>query len=182
MLQKRSLCSQALKGLFQLVTTNWRIARLSSCSEQNEWKLNSTSELTTILTSWVKKNRTSIQTTFSDFPSPTGRHPKVPVYALHRNRQAASKELPAPLAFTHPFLVVLQCSFWGEGTRECQSIQLFEWAHSVARSTIQTVWWCQSRGHCHGGAGDHSWKPEWVGKHLVPASAMPSGFQLGDWR
>lgn len=66
-----------------------------------------------------KKLRTSIQATFSYFPSPAGRHPKGPVYAPRHDRGAASKELSAPLTFTHPFLIVLQCGFWGEGSREC---------------------------------------------------------------
>lgn len=105
-------------------------------------------------------HRSSVEATFSDFPFPAGRHPKGPVYALHHNRQAASKELSAPLTFTHPSLIVLQCSFWGEGTKGMSSIQLFEWARSVARNTLQTVscgQWPLDCHHGHGGARDHSW-------------------------
>ena len=54
------------------------------------------------------------------------------------SQQTSSQQLPAPLTFTHPFLIVLQCSFWGEGTRECHQFSFLS-EHSVARNAVQAV-------------------------------------------
>lgn len=79
--------------------------------------------------------------TFSDFPSPAGTHPKASVYALHHSRQAANKELSAPLTFTHPFLIVRQCSFGGGRTRQCQQSGLLN-EHKARAGMLQQ--------QCHG--------------------------------
>lgn len=142
MLQKCCTCSQALRASFIPPTEGLRDypliqSKISPPTEFNKQTTYNSDKL-------KKKNtthRSSVEATFSDFPFPAGRHPKGPVYALHHNRQAASKELSAPLTFTHPSLIALHCSFWGEGTKGMSSIQLFEWARSVARNTMQRVSW-----------------------------------------
>lgn len=44
---------------------------------------------------------------------------------------------------------------------------------------ITRMWQWQQRGH--EAAWDHSWELGWVSEHLVPTSAVLSGFQLGNW-
>lgn len=103
-----------------------------------------------------------------------------PVHALHCNRQ---QRICWPTDFCTDISHCSLVHLLGRRDKTKLSTHLSEWAHSVAWNMIWTSRW-QWKGHCphgHGAAWDHSWKLEQVGKHLVPTSAMPSGFQLGNW-
>lgn len=100
-------------------------------------------------------------------------------------QRSSQQRIICPTDFYTPVSDCSSVQLLGRRVKGMSSLQLFEWVHSAARRTLKPLSQGQSRGYCphgHGGTWDRSWKPEWVGKHLVPASAVPSGFQLGDWR
>lgn len=102
------------------------------------------------------------------------------------SQQTSSQQrIICPTDFHTPISNCSAVQLWGRKDEAMSAIRVAEWAQSMGRNAPTAVSWWQSRGHCphgHGGAQDHSWKPEWAGKHLVPTSAVPSGFQWGDWR
>lgn len=134
---------------------------------------NPTSKLTTVLTSWVTKQQhlfKLLPLTFRPLQE------NIQKFSLHASSQQTSHQrITWPTDFHTQ--IALQYSFWGERTTECNQFTFLN-EHSTAWNIIR-MWQWQQRGH--EAAWDHSWKLGWVGKHLVPTSAVPSGFQLGKW-
>lgn len=179
------LCSQSLKGqvLFPLYhhLKDW----LSLHSEHN------------IPSCWIQqpnqlqfwqaelKNQNNHVSYFQWLSLPCRNTSKSFSICTSSQQTSSQQRIICPTDFHTPISDCSAVQLWGRKDEAMSAIRAAEWAQSTGRNAPTAVSRWQSRGHCphgHGGARDHSWKPEWAGKHLVPTSAVPSGFQWGDWR
>lgn len=168
MLQKVLLLLPSLKS--QMLFHWLKKHEALSCSEQNIHQ----AKPTTVLRSWVTK---------PDRPSkllPMTFRPLQEDLQVSSSRaslqQTTNNVLTLELLHAHSSLSSVH--LWGRRDKRKLSTRLSEWAHSFAWNMIWTSWW-QWKGRCPHGCGaawDHSWKLERAGKHLVPTSAVPSGF------
>lgn len=186
MLQEHFLCSQSLRARYSsLYTTTWKIERLPLHSEQN------------IPSCWIQqskglqfwqaelKNQNNHVSYFQWLSLPCRNTSKRFSICTSSQQTSSQQRIICPTDFHTPISNCSSTQLSGRKDKAMSAVELSEWAQSMARNALTAVSRWQSRGHCphgHGGARDHSWKPERVGKHLAPTSAVPSGFQWGDWR
>lgn len=169
----------------QLYTTNWRITRLSSHSEQNipsYWI-----QQANYLQFWQVEKKKTPRTDHPSkplsvtFPSLQEDIQKVQfMHFITTDKQPAKNYLPHWLLHTHLWLLFI-AAFGEKGQRECHQFNFLN-GHVVWPGTLCREYHGDSQeAIVHMVMVEHG-TTAGVGKHLVPTSAVPSGFQLGDWR